>query len=237
VSSWSPATPPGRPSTSRRTTGHAARCCSCPACWARSSPAPLCEVLLHERVLRRTYQREHARLPGGLPQSDQKPEATPDRWLPITRAELRAHGRERRWAKDPKARDVAPRQKPSTDPEPASNADPFWSRFLPELSSDPPEEKRENGSSTRGRSDQHEQSGMAAQARVSRTASKEQNDTEHSDPQPISPGYPSRDRIEVERRLRHVLRYRQSNIGAPIASLRRRASAKGGYKEQRTGSA
>ena len=40
VSSWSPATPPGRPSTSWRATGHAARCCSCPACWARSSPAP-----------------------------------------------------------------------------------------------------------------------------------------------------------------------------------------------------
>ena len=33
-------TPPGRPSTSPRTTGHAVRCCSCPAWWARSSPAP-----------------------------------------------------------------------------------------------------------------------------------------------------------------------------------------------------
>ena len=37
---WSPATPSGRPSTWRPTTGHAARCCSCPAWWARSSPAP-----------------------------------------------------------------------------------------------------------------------------------------------------------------------------------------------------
>jgi hypothetical protein len=34
------ATPPGRRSTLWRTTGHAARCCSCPAWWARSSPAP-----------------------------------------------------------------------------------------------------------------------------------------------------------------------------------------------------
>jgi hypothetical protein len=30
----------GRPGTSRRTTGHAARCSSCLACWARSSRAP-----------------------------------------------------------------------------------------------------------------------------------------------------------------------------------------------------
>ena len=35
-----PATPPGGPSTSRPTTDHAARCCSCPDCWARSSPTP-----------------------------------------------------------------------------------------------------------------------------------------------------------------------------------------------------
>jgi hypothetical protein len=40
VSSWSAAMPKGKPSTSRRTTGHAARCSFCPARWARSSRAP-----------------------------------------------------------------------------------------------------------------------------------------------------------------------------------------------------
>jgi hypothetical protein len=55
VSSWSPATTPGGPSTSWRATGHAVRCCSCPACCARSSPAPLCRALRRPRVLKRTY--------------------------------------------------------------------------------------------------------------------------------------------------------------------------------------
>jgi len=40
VSSWSPATPPGRPSALWRITDHAARCSYYPAWCARSSPAP-----------------------------------------------------------------------------------------------------------------------------------------------------------------------------------------------------
>ena len=40
ASCWSPLTSPGRPSTSWRVTGHAARCCSFPFCWVRSSRAP-----------------------------------------------------------------------------------------------------------------------------------------------------------------------------------------------------
>jgi hypothetical protein len=52
---WSPATPPARPSTSRPTTGHAARCCSCPAPGREVRRHPLCRVLPHQRVLKRTY--------------------------------------------------------------------------------------------------------------------------------------------------------------------------------------
>ena len=51
----SPATPPARPSTSRPTTGHAARCCSCPATGREVRRHPLCRVLPHQRVLKRTY--------------------------------------------------------------------------------------------------------------------------------------------------------------------------------------
>jgi hypothetical protein len=51
---WSPATPPARPSTSRPTTGHAARCCSCPATGREVRRHPLCRVLPHQRVLKRT---------------------------------------------------------------------------------------------------------------------------------------------------------------------------------------
>ena len=40
VSIWSPGTRPGKPSTSSRVTGHAARCCSSPAYWGRSSLVP-----------------------------------------------------------------------------------------------------------------------------------------------------------------------------------------------------
>jgi hypothetical protein len=52
---WSPATPPARPSTSRPTTGHAARWCSCPATGREVRRHPLCRVLPHQRVLKRTY--------------------------------------------------------------------------------------------------------------------------------------------------------------------------------------
>jgi len=39
VSSWLAATPPERPSTSWRVTGHRVRCCSFPAYWPKGSPA------------------------------------------------------------------------------------------------------------------------------------------------------------------------------------------------------
>jgi hypothetical protein len=52
---WSPATPPARPSTSRPNYRPRSSLVLMSRYWARSSPAPLCRVLPHQRVLKRTY--------------------------------------------------------------------------------------------------------------------------------------------------------------------------------------